>query len=100
MSESKTSRRTYIHVFIALVALAAITALASELDLGPFNVTVALIIASVKAGLVAVFFMHLRESRRLIGLVVLVAMVWLGILLVLTSADYATRSWTITPTGF
>ncbi len=99
MSEQVVSRRTYVHVFIALVILAAATALISRLDLGPFNVTLALAIALAKAALVAIFFMHIRESRRLIALVVFVALVWLSILLILTSADYATRSWTLPPHG-
>jgi cytochrome c oxidase subunit 4 len=99
MSEQIVSKRTYIHVFIALMILAAATALFSKLDLGPFNVAVALAIALVKAGLVALFFMHMRESRHLIWLVVFVAVVWLSILLILTSADYATRSWTSSTHG-
>ena len=99
MNEPITARRTYIHVFLALVILAGATALFSKLDLGPFNVTVALAIALVKAGLVAAFFMHVRESRHLIWLVVFVAVVWLSILLILTSADYVTRNWAIPPHG-
>jgi cytochrome c oxidase subunit IV len=97
MSEQIVSRRTYIHVFAALVILAGATALLSKLDLGAFNVTVALAIALVKAALVAAFFMHVRESPHLIWLVVFVAVVWLAILLILTSADYATRWWTVPP---
>jgi len=100
MSEQIVSRRTYVQVFIVLVVLAGVTALAAEVNLGPFNVTVAMAIALVKAGLVAFYFMHLRESRRLIGLVVLVSILWLGILIVLTSADYATRDWTTPPIGY
>lgn len=99
MSEQTNPIRTYIHVFLALVILAGATALFSKLDLGPFNVTVALLIALAKAALVVAFFMHVRESRPLIALVVFVAIVWLSILLLLTSADYATRSWTAPPHG-
>jgi cytochrome c oxidase subunit IV len=94
MSEKITQRKTYIHIFLALIILAGATALLSKLDLGRFNVTVALGIALVKAGLVAAFFMHLRESRHLIWIVGFFSLVWLSIMLILTSADYATRSWT------
>lgn len=99
MSEQITAKRTYFHVFLALVILAGATALFSKLDLGPFNVTVAMAIALAKAALVAAFFMHVRESRHLIWLVVFVALVWLSILLILTSADYVTRSWGTPPHG-
>lgn len=93
MSEQAVSRTVYYRVFFALIALAALTALVAEVNLGPFNVTVALVIALVKAGLVAVYFMHLRESRSLVWLVVLISLAWIMIMLVLTFADYATRSW-------
>ncbi len=99
MSEQTVPTRTYYRIFLALVILAGATALISKLDLGPFNVTLALAIALVKAGLVAAFFMHVRESRHLIWLIIFVAVVWLSILLILTAADYVTRYWTVPPHG-
>jgi cytochrome c oxidase subunit IV len=62
-------------------------------DLGPFNVAVALTIAVVKATVVALFFMHLKQSTGLTRLVVASAIVWLLILLTLTFSDYLTRGW-------
>jgi cytochrome c oxidase subunit 4 len=99
MSEPIVAKRTYLYVFLALVILAGATAFISKLDLGPFNVTVALAIALAKAALVAAFFMHVRESRHLIWLVIFVSAVWLSILLILTAADYVTRSWMTRPHG-
>lgn len=87
------SARPYVRVFLALMILAAATALIALVDLGHFNVTAALGIALVKSALVATYFMHVRESPRLIWLVAFAALAWLGILLALTLADYATRSW-------
>jgi cytochrome c oxidase subunit 4 len=60
-------------------------------------VVVALVIATCKMLLVALFFMHLRHSTQLTRVVVLGGLVWLGILLVLTFADYGTRLWTGVP---
>jgi cytochrome c oxidase subunit 4 len=59
--------RTYIFVFVTLMALTIITVAISRLHL-PVHaaVTVALIVASVKAGLVASYFMHLISERKLI----------------------------------
>ena len=59
--------RTYIFVFVTLMALTIITVAISRLHL-PVHaaVAVALIVASVKAGLVASYFMHLISERKLI----------------------------------
>ena len=60
---------------------------------GAFNAVAALTIATFKATLVVLFFMHVRYSSRLTWAVVLGSVFWLGILLVLTIGDYLTRSW-------
>jgi cytochrome c oxidase subunit 4 len=56
----------------ALMALTVITVASSRVDLGEWNVVVALAIASTKAALVALFFMHLKYENRF-QLVVLVS---------------------------
>jgi len=48
----------------ALLALTVVTVASSRLDLGAFNVVLALAIAGLKASLVAMFFMHLRYEHR------------------------------------
>jgi cytochrome c oxidase subunit IV len=59
----------YIAVFAALLVLTFITWAVSYRDMGVLNVVIALIIASVKASLVALYFMHLRyEKTRLVFL--------------------------------
>ncbi len=49
-----------------LMVLTAVTVAVSYVHLGMMNVVVALLIASAKASLVALFFMHLREETRLV----------------------------------
>ena len=95
MSEhSSSSLKTYITVWLALLAGTALTVYASTIDLGHFNAAVALTIASCKALLVALFFMHVRGvSERLIKLVVITTVFFLIILLALSMADYGTRVW-------
>ena len=57
----------------ALAALTVITVATSRVDLGAFNIVVALAIAGLKASLVALFFMHLRYESRFQSLVFVVA---------------------------
>ena len=87
-----SSSRTYYVVFVALMVLLAVTVGAAELDLGPLNLGVAAAIASVKAVLILLFFMHVWQSRPLIWLIAGAGVAWLGILLALTLSDYFTRS--------
>ena len=56
----------------ALMVLTVITVASSRVDLGAWNVVVALAIACTKAALVALFFMHLKYENRF-QLVVLVS---------------------------
>lgn len=62
------SVKKYMLVFGALLIGTIVTVLASYVDLGSStaNIVVALIIATVKAGLVAGYFMHLLDERKLI----------------------------------
>ena len=63
------------------------------LDLGALNTVAALAIATFKAALVILFFMHVKYSTRLTWAVVIGSVFWLGILLTLTLGDYLTRVW-------
>ena len=63
-------RKIYNRVFGALLVLTAITVAASRVDFGMLNLVVAMIIASIKAGIVALFFMHLKYEDKLTWLFV------------------------------
>jgi cytochrome c oxidase subunit 4 len=70
--------RTYVGVFIALLALTFVTVLASRFHLAvPLAIAVALVIAMLKGSLVASFFMHLTAERQ----VIYAALILTGILL-------------------
>ena len=91
---TSSSLTTYVVIWLALLAGTALTSFAARIDLGPFNAAVALTIATTKALLVALFFMHLRgASERLLKLVVISTIFFLFILLALSMADYGTRVW-------
>jgi cytochrome c oxidase subunit 4 len=98
MSDHSTSKSspllTYFSVWAALLAGTVITYYAAKIDLGVFNAAVALTIATTKALLVALFFMHLKgASEKLLKLVVISTVFFLFILLALSMADYGTRLW-------
>ena len=83
---------TYFAVWVALLVGTFLTYEAAKLDLGNFNAAVALIIATTKALLVALFFMHLKGANdKLLKLVVISTIFFLFILLALSMADYGTR---------
>ena len=91
MSEHTTSPGIYIGVFVALLALTALTVGAALVDLGAFNNLVALAIAFSKATLVVWIFMGMRHASPLSRLVAVGGLLWLVILFGLTLADYWTR---------
>jgi cytochrome c oxidase subunit IV len=83
-----------IAIWLALLAFTGITVGAAFVDLGPFNIIVALAIATIKATLVVLFFMHVKYTHeKLTGLVIVSAIFFLFILLSLSMADYTTRLW-------
>jgi cytochrome c oxidase subunit 4 len=86
--------KSYFAVWGALLLGTYLTYKAAFIELGAFNSAVALIIATTKALLVALFFMHLKgASEKLLKLVVISTIVFLFILIALSMADYATRWW-------
>lgn len=90
--EKSSPLATYFTIWGALLLGTFLTYEAAFLDLGRFNAAVALIIASTKALLVALFFMHIKGAHeRLLKLVVISTLFFLAILLVLSMADFGTR---------
>jgi cytochrome c oxidase subunit 4 len=91
MKPTTHSPKVYWKVFVALWLLLALTWVIGYVDLGPFNLIVALTIAIAKALLVMMFFMHIKGSSRLLRLAASAGILWLLILIALTFADYRTR---------
>ena len=83
--------RTYYIVFGVLLALLAATVGVNYLPLGSFAFPAAAIIATTKAGLIMLFFMHVWQSRPLTWLAAGAGFVWLAILFGLAFTDYAIR---------
>ena len=88
------SLATYLWVFLALMVLLVVTvAVAFYVHAGNLNLLIALTIATIKAALVVLFFMHVKYASRLTKIFVSAAFLWLAILFALTFADYVTRGW-------
>ncbi len=88
------SQGFYLAIGIGLLVLTATTVGAAFVNLGPFNPVIALLIATIKATLVVLFFMHVKgASEKLTGAVVVSGFFFLAILIALSLADYMTRSW-------
>lgn len=85
--------RVYLSIFGALMVLTAATVLVARLDLGVMNNVVALGIATLKAVLVVLWFMHVKYSSRLTWVFVAAGFFWLFLLLAGTMHDYASRHW-------
>jgi cytochrome c oxidase subunit 4 len=85
------SVRSLVGVWAALIVLTWTTVGVSYIELGELNVVIALLIALIKASLVAWIFMGVRFSAPMTRLFVVAGLVWLTIMIVITSGDYATR---------
>ena len=83
--------RTLFYVLVALLILTGITVGASYIDMGKLNVWVALGIASAKASLVLMIFMHLRFEGRALILSFLSTVIFLAIMIGFTFWDVAFR---------
>ena len=91
MSEHIVSPKLYLVIFLSLMVGTTLTVWAAYQNFGAFNIVIALAIASIKATLVVLYFMHARYSSRRTQLVVICAVFWLAIMLALTLSDYSTR---------
>jgi len=79
--------KTYVAVWLSLLALTAITITVAGMHLGRFSTLTALLIASTKASLVLWFFMHLKYERKLFKLMFLIPIATLTVTLGLTFFD-------------
>ncbi len=83
----------YWGVFFALVIGTLLTVWTATIDLGRMNVVVALVIASIKALLVILFFMHVKYSSKMVWLFAGAGFFWMILQILFTMQDYVSRSW-------
>ena len=87
----------YVGIWAILMFLTALTVFVSFIELHDWNIILALTIATIKATLVVLFFMHLFYSSKLTKVTVIAALFFLFLLLSLSMTDYLTRAWLTNP---
>jgi len=90
--EAEISVRTYVTVFLVLMALTAATVFSAHVDLGAGNVVVALAVAVTKATLVILYFMHLRYGSRMARAALIAGVFAVLLLIGLALDDVVTRT--------
>jgi cytochrome c oxidase subunit 4 len=85
--------KTLVLVWLALMCFTGLTTGVSYVELGWFNIVIALLIAVCKASMVAWIFMGVRYTTNLTKLFVVAGLVWLSIMILITFSDYDTRNW-------
>ena len=89
--DPKAEAKTYTLTLVLLLILTAITVGASYIQFGSMNVVIALTIATIKATLVALFFMHLRHDKPVNAVIACAGFLFLGLFLLFTFLDVGTR---------
>ena len=87
----ETPKSTLVKNAVALFILLGVTVGANFIDLGFLNVTVALLIALVKATLIVWIFMEVRHRGALLWLFAAAGFFWLMLLLIMMMSDYVSR---------
>jgi cytochrome c oxidase subunit 4 len=81
----------YVKTLVALLILTVITVGASYIDFGSGNVVIALFVATIKAILVALFFMHLKDDKPVNAIIAVAGFLFLGIFLMFDFIDFGAR---------
>jgi cytochrome c oxidase subunit 4 len=89
---------TYAAVYVALMILLAATVIVGKMELGTWSFAAAATIATIKAVLIMLIFMHVRYGSPLIWLVAAAGFFWMAILFSLTLSDFLTRE--MPPIGY
>ncbi|MEW6145461.1 MAG: cytochrome C oxidase subunit IV family protein [Thermodesulfobacteriota bacterium] len=87
-----TSNKTYIIVWVALMVMTAITVYVSYINFGMLNIVIALVVASIKASIVALYFMHLKFEDSITWVFALFPLSLLALLIGMTITDTFTRT--------
>jgi len=85
--------RTYVFTLVSLLILTGITVGASYIQFGDgaANIVIALTIATIKAIIVALFFMHLLHDKPVNSIAAVAGFLFLGLLLLFTLLDIGSR---------
>ena len=88
----KAEAAKYVATLVALLILTAITVGASYINFGSGNIVIALTIATIKASIVALIFMHLLHDKPVNAVIAIAGFIFLGIFLMFDFIDVDSRS--------
>lgn len=83
--------KIYFGVAAALLVLTVITVIVAQFHFGEFNLLIAMVVAVIKASLVALYFMHLRYDNRIYAVVFVGSLLFLGVFITFTMLDTLRR---------
>ncbi len=83
--------KVYLAVGVSLFVLTVVTVAVSFVDFGGFNLVVAMLIASFKGSLVALYFMHLKYDNKLYLSIFLISLIFLAVFIIFTMFDTLNR---------
>lgn len=86
-----SSVQSYLVIFAALIGFTALTVAISYVHLGALNLAIAVVIATMKASLVVLYFMHLKWDQKFNALIFIGSLLFAGIFLAYTVNDTAHR---------
>ncbi|HLK20175.1 MAG TPA: cytochrome C oxidase subunit IV family protein [Bryobacteraceae bacterium] len=87
------SVRTYVLVWLTLTIMTIVTYYVSKIEMGEWNIVVALLIAFFKMMLVVLIFMNVKAESPLTKLFAAAGFFWLILLLGQVAIDYISRTW-------
>jgi cytochrome c oxidase subunit 4 len=90
--DPKIETRNHVLTLVSLLILTAITVGASYINFGAGNVVIALVIATIKASIVGLFFMHLLHDKPVNAVIAVAGFVFLGIFLMFDFIDVGSRT--------
>jgi cytochrome c oxidase subunit 4 len=79
--------RFYVGILLTLMLLTILTVSVSYIHLGKLNLIVAVVIASIKASLVVLFFMHLKYDNKFNALILVITLLFIGVFFAYTLND-------------
>jgi cytochrome c oxidase subunit 4 len=94
MSEEKhhiTPYSTYVWILLILLVLTVATVAITNVNLGALSVTTAMLIASIKATLVLLYFMHLKFDQKILRFMTTVVLLVFFMVIIFTFFDYLFR---------
>jgi cytochrome c oxidase subunit 4 len=87
-----SSVKFYVGILAILIMFTLLTVAVASIHLGPLNLAVAIAIASAKATLVVMFFMHLKYDNKFNATIVICSLMFIGVFFAYTMNDTDTRA--------